>query len=612
MRKIVDPNGILPDTYTENIDQFNFSPVNYYKVTTWEDGSAMNNDKVDGYYYRKLTDGTYVKAAIPGPLTVEFFGAVGNAYYRNDSGELFADPNKQIHAHDDTVAIQTAINVAVATGKDLLLEQKHYQITNTINIPAASPVKSFHLIGQGTGGFTYLRFRNTIPDKNMFSISTNMTYMVFENIAFRDEIPLTSKKCTYQASFSTTGSAPLWKVEYKNFRFENFKVGLHFLGDANPAQDVYLDGFTFSHGKFRECQTSVIYENTQAVNHTYLNVDFENNSDDDKCKHYKIFHFKRGSTVNHFGGSVIGTGPYVYIEVFNDGGYFQATSQFNSYGVRMEHKLSTIPIIYHAENSSISFSNSFKVNQDGFSVINGLYQGTADLLLAKLGGQIALTCNNVRTSHVMYVYASVTTALAGSAQLGNIDIRNSNTIKYKKYIPTSNEYGAGGVLPADQTEIPARIVNKVEGVSYTLVNGYLSPNNSDTQVLAAGFTPTVVKQLVYKPANVAGYGGGANPATISLILPQYARPFKFGLIKTAANSASAITMTFNIEVGGVQYQCAQINTTGSFGAAEAMLVPPAASLNELYVDGTAWDGKCTIVKSGSVNAFQGVLIIYYI
>ena len=615
MKKIVDPNGILPDTYTENIDQFTFSPVNFYEVTTWEDGNAMSDAKADGYYYRKLTDGTYVKAALPGALTLDFFGAVGNAYYRDSSGNLFANAALTIPAHDDTVALQTAINVAVATGKDLLLSQKHYQITDTITIPGppsgTSPVRSLNIKGQGTGGFTYLRFKNTVADKNMFSISNGMTYMVFENIAFRDEIPYTSKKCTYQMTTSTIGLAPLWKVEYRNFRFEAFKVGLHFLGDsANYLNDALLDGFTFVHGKFRECQTSVIYENTQAVNHAYLNVDFENASATDVANKFKIFHLKRGTHVNHFGGSVIGAGPYLYIEALSPG-HFQATSQFNSFGVRMEQRASAEPIIHHAETSSITGSNSLKVNLDGFSVVNS-YTGSDDVKLAKLGGQIALTGNNIRTNKMMFVYAAITANLAANGQLGNIDIRNSNQIKYKKFIPSVTEYGSGGVSASDQTEIPARIINKVEGVGSTTTGGYVSLNNSDIQVLPAGFSTTELKQLIYKPINVSGFGGGANPAVISLILPQYARPVKFGLIKTAANTAAAITMTFNIEIGGVQYPCAQINTASFFGAAEQMLVPPSSSLNDLYVDGTTWDGKCTIVKSGSVIAFQGVLIVYYI
>jgi hypothetical protein len=601
-------------------------------------GSQRANDITGSPEY---WDGTQWQP-VTNALVVESFGAVGDANHYS-AGSFFVTSTVSgtgaILSHDDTAAIQAAINAAVATGKDLLFSQKNYQITSTLTIPGSpfgndgSRARALHMIGQGTGGYTYLKFNPDTSDPayianaNMFTVADNMSYMIFENLAFRDE-SATATKCTY--SFTTTRAAtgvfPLWKVEYRNFRFENFNVGLHFEGDTDYLKDALLDGFTFTHGKFRECKTSVIYENTQAVNHTYLNVDFENTTDTDSDTEkdptlplgslsssdtgYKIFHFKRGSMVNHFGGSVIGAGSYVFIEVLASG-HFQATSQFNSYGVRMEQRSSNEAIIHHSDTSTINGANSFKVNLDGFSVVNS-YTGVEEPVFAKLGGQIALTCNNVRTNKEMFVEAYITPFLVSNFQLGNIDIRNSNKLTYRKITPKCAYQQTTAVASTDQTEIPARIVNKVEGISFTNTNGVLAATNTDTQVLAAGFTPTELKQFVYKPSSSTGFSG----TTISLQLPLYARPVKFGLVKTSANASAPIVMTFNIETGTapsvVEHQCAQIDTTNFAGAAEQLLTLPASSINELYVDGSNWDGRCTIVKSGSTAAFQGILIIYYI
>lgn len=564
-------------------------------------------------------DGRWIRVASQNPVSVTAFGAIGNAFFKNPLNNLFQDSAFQIPAADDTVAIQNAINYAVSNSKDIIFDQKHYQITDTINLPGPPSltnlvVRSLYITGDGTGAFTFLKFKNTIPDKPMWSVASGMTYMVFSDVAFQDVVIGTSYCFLYQSTKLAPAIAPLWKMGYEQFRIENFKVGVHFLGDPNNyLNDTLLDGVTFMHGKFRECRTSVIYENIQAVNHCYYNVDFENGSAADIAQKFKIFHLKRGSVINHYGGSVIGAGPYVYIEVLSTA-LFQNTSQFNSYGVRMESRQTTTPIIYHAENSTIIFSNTLKVNLNEFSVLN-TYEGTDDVVFAKLGGQIALYGKNIRTNKLMYIYAAATVNLANNAQFGNIQIINSAVLQYKKYIPSTVapfEYGSAGVGALDQTEIPCKISNKVEGAATNAVSGYQILNNTDVEILPTGFNPAGMKCFTWKPTNSGGFGSGSNPATLSVILPRYARPIRFACVKTQSNTASTMILTFNVEIASVQYQSAQINTTGRSGTLESLIIPPAGSLNELYVDGTIWDGKCTITKTGTVNAFQGTIYIYYI
>lgn len=594
----------------------------YQKVTIGPDGLAMADTWVDGMYFTKYTPtGEYFECNIPNRLSVKFFGAIGNAYYVNTTTHvMYSNAALSVPAADDTVAFQKAINAAVWTKKDLVLEQKHYQITDTLNIPgppsASSTIRSLNMMGQGTGGFTYLRFNNATTDKNMLTMGSGMTYNVFGNIAFRDEIAYTSKLMTLTSTTVSPALAPLWKLRFDNFRVETFNVGLHFMGSSNYLQDSLLDGCTFSHGKFRECRTSVIYENTQAVNHTYLNVDFENGSAADISQKFKMFHLKRGTCINHFGGSVIGAGPYVYIEALTSG-HFQNTSQFNAYGVRAEQRGTVTPtdsvpspIIYHAETSSITGSNTMKVNLDGFSVLS-TYAGSSDSILAKLGGQIMLTANNVRTNRLYHVYAAITTNLAASQQLGNIEILNSTLVKYKRYVPSGTEYGSAGVSGTNQTEIPAIIENKVEGANVTAVGGYVQPNNNRVQIMPSGINTGILKYVSVKSDFAVGLGQGTTPVVFRYQLPQYARPIRLAIFKETSLAATPFVITLNLEIATVDYQVAVIDTTGFAGYAEAPLILPAG-FNKLYADGTVWDGKLNIVKSGSTAAFPGEFLIYYI
>jgi len=591
----------------------------FKKITVGPDGLAMSDAFVDGFYYVKYTPTSeYFECDIADRLSIKFFGGVGNAYYVNTSTYvMYSNSGLTVPAADDTAAIQRAINVAVWTGKDIIFDQKHYQITDTINIPgppsSSSPIRALNMTGQGTGGYTYLRFNNATADKNMFSLSSGMSYNVFGNIAFRDERPYTSKFLTLTSTTVSPALAPLWKLRFDNFRIETFGVGLHFMGSStNYLQDSLLDGCTFTHGKFRECATSVIYENTQAVNHSYLNVDFENGSATDLANKFKIFHLRRGTCINHFGGSVIGAGPYVYIESVTSG-HFQNTSQFNSYGVRVEQRgtaTAPLPIVYHAENSSITGANTMKVNLDGFSVIS-TYGGAEDPILAKLGGQIMLTGNNIRTNKLYYVYAAITLNLAASQQLGNIEILNSTLIKYKRYVPAGTEYGSAGVSGTNQTEIPAIIENKVEGANNSAVGGYVQPNNNRVQLMPSGINTGMVKYLSVKSDFVSGLGSGSNPAIFRYQLPQFARPIKLAIFKEGSFAATGYIITLNLEIATVDYPVAVIDTTGFAGYAEIEMVLPAG-FNKLYVDGTVWDGKLNIVKTGSATAFPGEFIIYYL
>lgn len=66
----------IQDTLYNSLDQYTGEPVTYNKVTTWYDGTAMNDSKADGIVYRKLVTGStteYFKRNYT-RLTIEHFG----------------------------------------------------------------------------------------------------------------------------------------------------------------------------------------------------------------------------------------------------------------------------------------------------------------------------------------------------------------------------------------------------------------------------------------------------------------------------------------------------------------------------------------------------------
>ena len=87
--------------------------VNYQVVTTYADGSAMTDDKVDGIVYRKRGS-EYLRRVYQGAVNVQWFGATGDG------------------VADDTAALNAAFNAGFAT--QLYVPKGNYRITSSVTI----------------------------------------------------------------------------------------------------------------------------------------------------------------------------------------------------------------------------------------------------------------------------------------------------------------------------------------------------------------------------------------------------------------------------------------------------------------------------------------------
>jgi hypothetical protein len=122
----------VQDTLYDIIDTYTGENFNYSKVTTFADGSAMDDTKADGVIYRKLGN-EYFKRNFNGTVNVNWFGAKGDGI------------------HDDTLAIQKALDCGI---KNIHFPPGQFLLTSPLLIK--NNPNSFGLTITGSKAQTYL------------------------------------------------------------------------------------------------------------------------------------------------------------------------------------------------------------------------------------------------------------------------------------------------------------------------------------------------------------------------------------------------------------------------------------------------------------------------
>ena len=517
------------------------------------------------------------------------------------AGEIASVQARDLAA-DVTAAVQAGMNRAIAIGAVLFFPAGSYKITDTISLTNANHSYSGGMQGEN-GNSTRIHFFNGTSLKNMFYVDSDVNYLTVSDLEFSDNTARTSRAFYFSDTLANT--APSWKHMFKNVRVVQFKEGVRFDGGATIGDDAHESEVMFLHSKCRNCETGLIYNNIQAVNHQLIGMDFENDAEgvSDEWTHIKM---ERGTSVNHLGGSVIGKGSYLKYKYAIAGG-FQNTSQFASKGVRVEKRGGAAPIINHDTDSIITVSNSLRIIIDDMPVVAS---GGATVF-ARFGGRSFAKFQNVHANVQMDVEAYITTNLGGNSEYGSIVLESCKALNYKR-ISTVTAYGSAGVAATNYRSIPADISKSGEGVvGQNDGAGYFTLNNPHQTIYQGGWITSHIKTLVYAPGDSGGFGSGVNPATALINLPLYGRPCKFRLLRDDINAGLAFQLDLIVVVAGVDYTVATITPTANVGGHFETDIQTLTGLTTFLNDGVNWDGKMKVVKSGTTNGFVGLIMIDY-
>lgn len=502
---------------------------------------------------------------------------------------------------DITDALQRAVDHAFAVGAVIHFPAGSYVISKTISLEKTNYKLSAGLEGEN-GNSTRIYFDG--PDgASMFSIGPGVNYFVARDLEFIDANARRSKGFHFRDDASD-GSWPSWKHLFFGVRIVDFAEGCRFDGGLKPSDDRHESEVMFLHSKFRNCATSIAYNNIQAVNHQLIGTDFENDHPDDESAKWPMIKFERGTFVNHVGGSVVGYGPYVTYTYPADPSSFQATSQFRSVGVRLEGR-GNGPFILHGEASEIIRSNVFRVIVEGMSVIS--YKAHSTPVLAQFGGRTLAVFKECNANQQMTIDAVVTANLIANGEFGAIFLDRCKAIVYNRVV-SRRAYGSGAASSASAAAIPAEISTAVESSPVAIdEDGFLDLRSSAQTVYAGGWQGSGIKTLTYAPSEIGG-AFQAGSALLKIKVPPFAQPFKLRLLRQRGGGACSISLIASAQ--GRDMPVARINLLSQVaGHFEANLQLPTG-LPPLLRDDDRWDGRMKIIKEG-VGEYDGLIMIDY-
>lgn len=489
---------------------------------------------------------------------------------------------------DVTAALQQAIDEAFATGTVLHLPAGAYRITKTIELNRGNYAFSAGIEGEN-GNSTRIYFDNSQSLADMFAIGPGASYFLAKDLEFIDLNPRTSR-CFHFDDDATDRGWPSWKHTFSNVRVVAFREGCRFDGDRNESEIMFLQS------KFRNCATSLAYNNRQAVNHQLIGTDFENDDPADVREKWPLISFERGAFVNHVGGSAIGYGPYIRYAFPADPTAFQATSQFRSEGVRLEAR-GNGPFIYHDESSGIVHSNVFRLLFNGMSVVG--YGSSRTPALAQFGGRTLAVFENCDTNQPMTIDAVVTADLAANGAYGAIFLDRCKGIEYNRV--TKAAYGSGEVSRSSRAAIPAEISSTSESAGVASgADGYVDLLSSAQTIYSGGWQIAQIKTLTF-----ASKQAGAGLPSLLVRMPPNARPCKLRLLREEAGPA--MTVRLHVVARGTDIPIADIDLPpGVTGHFEANL---QALQGMSLLAGDKWDGSVKLVSTGA--SFDGLAMIDY-
>ena len=494
--------GSIRTVLNDNADEINTLQASKASIASLASGSGSS---LIGYNEGGVGSVTRtVQSRLRESLSVEDFGAVGNG------------------STDDTVAIQAAIDAAVAGGSlRVHIPAGEYKITDTITIDQSL---SLYIYGDGERT-TELRFYNAVADKVFFDATAASSNTHFEDLHFVDNTAGTSTCFRAQDDLPDTDGFSHYKDSFERCRVSSFKTGILITTSdpASGATHAFCSEPLFLHSRFKNNRTAFRVQNLQAVDITLVATDIEN---DDAGESYTFIRDDVGATFNIYGGSFVGKG--VFYDCYQAGG---STSLWQAaklsvtdarFELRSPHNGTVLKPVASA------FATNGTINLDRCLFLNS----TQTLTLVNFGGKTAITTRDCKvTSGTLKVIQSPTTGITSSFvsadgyynSFGSVDISGCYGVVYEK--ATSSPYGAYD----ERYTAPTVVKNAMSDPagSYTIdANGFMTFKSNDFFQRGAGLGPAETKRLVYNlDRPLSSFG------SVKFILPNMATPIKFFLFK---------------------------------------------------------------------------------
>lgn len=535
-------------------------------------------------------------------VSVKDFGAVGDG------------------VTDDTAAIQATINAAIAVGgAQVYFPAGTFKVTDTITVLNAN---SLMLLGSGERN-TVLVFLNAVSDKVMFDIDESSSYVTFS------DMHLTENSVNYGTSIAVRMADnlanPEGRAQYKNSmircRVYGFKVGIQITTDSptTGATHAFCSENMFFHTRFRNCRTSFLIENIQAVDLTLVGSDIEN---DDSGETYTFFKDMVGGDYKIFGGSFVGKG--VMLDCYQPVGstsLWQA-AKFSMKDSRLECRSTHVGTLFKPVASS--FATEGYIQIDGCSFL--LF--TQNLTLVDFGGKTNVVVTNSKCYNgSLTITESPTTGITAAfnsgdgyyESFGSVVVRDCYGISYSK--KTTSTYGTYDERYTAPVTVENELTSPTAG-SYTIdAYGFIDHNSKKYSQRGVGLTYAYSNKLVYNiDRPLSSFTNvkfklpfGATPMKLLMFKHPNVRStdinYKLYAVKDVANWATPGTFA----VGTDAIELANTTTTAN----RAGYLEIAVNLSSSYFDaGTQFQsGKGTwsegrmyleLTSGGSMNGFVGV------
>jgi len=446
-----------------------------------------------------------------------------------------------------------AFRAAILTGKKVIVPEGAFRILPSSNVGlsissttvTSSATNQNTVVMEGAGQWkTQIWFDTTTESDVFIDLTLSSNYSTLRGI--RLSAGTAGKSTAIQISDDDAVAEPNWHNKFDDIRVDDFFIGCRHTSAAplTGNDHDWASESLFLHSKFRNCRTSFLHENHQAVNITLIATDVEN---DDSGETYTMFKDVAGGEFKIYGGSFIGKGPVLQWEYPTSGTNLFSAAKWSFNGCRIEARSTHGGVLFEQLDTTLIGGQFMNLHVRDCQ-INGFTQ-TIDLL--QYGGRCMVNFQDCMTFNGKFIVrqyptSSLTATSASTGSLSRVNVENCGHVYFEK--ATTSAYGTYGA----QFTGPLVIQNSnfsTGGAVGDDGDGFLELTNQGP-VNHFGFSwqsAPAPQRLIYNDDDItAGFMGTTDPATLQLVAPKYARLLNFIAYKHPQRYASAHVLKFYI------------------------------------------------------------------